>query len=62
MSIEKNLGVVACTCHPINDGKSNIEGSWSRQNWAKKRDTISKMTIAGGVAQAVTTHLAYVKP
>jgi hypothetical protein len=49
-SQEKKLAMVACTCHPSNNGKHKIGGLWSMLTWAKS-ETRGKR--AGGVAQVV---------
>jgi hypothetical protein len=37
ISKEKKLGMVESTCHPSNDKKHKIGGSWSKLAWAKSK-------------------------
>jgi hypothetical protein len=55
----KKLGMVVCTCHPSEDRKHKIGGSWFRLTWAKSK-TISKITKAKGL-EAQLTCLASLK-
>jgi hypothetical protein len=42
----KKLGVVACSSHPSDSGKIKIGRSRSRMAWAKKVDSIFKISRA----------------
>jgi hypothetical protein len=59
----KKLGMVACTCHPSDSGKSKIREFGPV--WAKKQELITKITQAKrtrGLEQVVEHLLSRAKP